>query len=85
MEHLRTAPVEARAISCADKIHNMQSILLALDRGGEIWGVLKASPEKQLERMRRLRKVLGEGWKHPILDRFDAVLAVLERRVREAV
>ncbi len=84
IEHLRSAPPDARAISCADKIHNMQSIVLALDRGARIWLVLKASPEKQLERMRRLRAVLGDGWKHPLLERFDAVFAVLERRVGEA-
>ncbi|MCX6615524.1 MAG: HD domain-containing protein [Acidobacteria bacterium] len=82
IERLRMAPPEAKAVSCADKIHNMQSILLALDRGGSIWHELKASPEKQVDRMRRLRAALAEGWQHPILDRFDAILGELERRVR---
>lgn len=82
IERLRTAPPEAKAISCADKIHNMQSILLSLDRGGSIWHELKASPEKQVERMRRLRAALAEGWEHPMLARFDGLLCELERRVR---
>jgi len=81
IEHLRTAPAEARAISCADKIHNMQSILLALERGCDIWSGLKAPPDKQLERFRKLRAALADGWQHPILERFDAVFAELERRV----
>lgn len=84
IEHLRGAPPEARAISCADKIHNMQSILLALERGGEIWSGLKAPPDKQLDRFRRLRAALADGWQHPILERFDAVFAELERQVSKA-
>ncbi len=84
IEHLRSAPEEAKAISCADKIHNMQSILLALERGPEIWRGLKASPPEQLDRLRRLRRALADGWEHPMLARFDAVFAELERCVRQA-
>ena len=83
IEHLRSAPAEAKAISCADKIHNMQSILLALERGAQIWGEMKAPPDQQLDRYRRLRAALADGWQHPILVRFDAVLAELERRVQQ--
>ena len=83
IEHLRSAPAEAKAISCADKIHNMQSILLALERGGRIWEAMKAPPDQQLDRFRRLRAALADGWQHPILARFDAVLAELERRVQQ--
>jgi len=83
IEHLRLAPHDAKAISCADKIHNMQSILLAMDRGGHIWSELKASPREQLERMRRLREALGDGWQHPMLQRFDCLLVALDRRVSQ--
>ncbi len=78
--HIRTAPPAAKAISCADKIHNMQSILLALDRGGRVWESLKANRESQLDRMHNLRAALADGWSHPLLDRFDAVLRELELR-----
>ena len=83
IEHLRSAPVEAKAISCADKIHNMQSILMALERGGQIWEEMKAPADQQLDRFRRLRAALADGWQHPILRRFDAVFAELERRVQQ--
>ena len=83
IEQLRAAPGEAKAISCADKIHNMQSILLALERGSQIWEEMKAPPDQQLDRMRRLRAALADGWQHPILGRFDAVFAELERRVQQ--
>jgi len=81
IEHMRNAPDGAKAISCADKIHNMQSILLALDRGADIWHDLKSTPDLQLLRFRRLREALGEGWSHPILQRFDQTYAELECRV----
>jgi (p)ppGpp synthase/HD superfamily hydrolase len=79
IERMRSAPPGAKAISCADKIHNMQSILLALDRGTDIWDDLKATPAAQLRRFRRLREALAEGWAHPILERFDCVYTRLER------
>ncbi len=45
-------PNEARAISCADKIHNIESLLMALGRheGKEqkMWRRLKATPADQL-------------------------------------
>ena len=85
VEHLRGALPEVRALSCADKIHNMQSMLLALDRAGDaIWGAMKAGPDKQLNRFRKLRAVVGDGWEHPILERFDATLSALERRILQS-
>ncbi len=81
-EHIRHAPPDAKAISCADKIHNMQSILLAMSRGADIWGILKATPDEQLKRFRSLREALGHSWSHPILARFDAVFGELERGVQ---
>ena len=83
IEHLRSAPADAKAISCADKIHNMPSILLALERGGRIWEAMKAPPDQQLDRFRRLRAALADGWQHPILARFDTIFTELERRVQQ--
>ncbi len=81
VEHIRSAPAGAKAISCADKIHNMESILLALERGSAAWHELKATPEEQVKRMQRVRAALAEGWSHPMLERFDTLLAELERAV----
>ena len=60
-EHLRSAPAEAKAISCADKIHNMQSILLALERGRPDLGRNEGPADQQLDRYRRLRAALADG------------------------
>ena len=85
IEHLRTARPEARAISCADKIHNMQSILLSIQRGRPVWPVLtNQDPLEQVQRLVWLREALAEGWDHPILAAYDATLDRLRPEARKA-
>lgn len=78
MERMRSAPPEARAISAADKIHNLQSTLMVILRGHEPWSLLSGSREQQLEHHRALLGVLREGWNHAILDHYASVLVELE-------
>lgn len=81
---LRDAWPEAKAVSCADKIHNMQSILLSVDRGRPVWPVLtNPDPLEQVQRLRWLREALADGWTHPILAEYDATLARLARATGE--
>jgi len=75
------APAEAKAICCVDKIHNMQSIVLAAERGANTWANLKATPEAQLERLSALRERLAEGWDHELLRRYDGLLSQLRELV----
>jgi (p)ppGpp synthase/HD superfamily hydrolase len=74
-------PDEARAISCADKIHNIESLLMALKRheGREqkMWRRLKATPEEQLEKFRLLHAGFAACWQHPIVDALGAKINVL--------
>ncbi len=82
-EALRDAWPEAKAVSCADKIHNMQSILLSIERGRPVWPAL-TNPDavEQVQRLRWLREALADGWDHPILAAYDATLAKLSREAR---
>gem|GEM_PF-908285 len=45
---LGSAPVEARAITLADKLHNLESMRYDRDAGEEIWGRFNASRERIL-------------------------------------
>ena len=75
---LREAWPEAKAVSCADKIHNMQSILLSIERGSPVWPLLtNTDPLEQVQRLKWLRDNLAVGWDHPILATYDATLARL--------
>ncbi|NCO38798.1 MAG: bifunctional (p)ppGpp synthetase/guanosine-3',5'-bis(diphosphate) 3'-pyrophosphohydrolase [Armatimonadetes bacterium] len=81
IEHIRAASPEAKAISCADKIHNMQSMLLALSRGADIFAQLAAPWAEQVARFEVLREALADGWVHPLLARYDTVLDALRQEV----
>jgi (p)ppGpp synthase/HD superfamily hydrolase len=78
-ERMRRAPLEARAISAADKIHNMQSTIMALERGQDAWAALTGTREQHLERYHNLLEILVVAGDHPILRYYATVLARLER------
>ena len=80
IEHLRIAAPEVKAISCADKIHNLHSILTDLRRGIDIWSRFKRGRQKQIARYEKLREALRENWDHPLLDEYDEVLAMVVAR-----
>jgi (p)ppGpp synthase/HD superfamily hydrolase len=67
-------PDEARAISCADKIHNIESLLMALRRqqGKEqkMWRRLNASPADQIQKFQLLYTGIAACWRHPIVEEF---------------
>lgn len=78
IEQLHRAPTEAKAISCADKIHNMQSIILTRNRGNDPWAYLKGDRKQQLSRFHRLHKALADGWEHALLTHYRSILQDLE-------
>jgi (p)ppGpp synthase/HD superfamily hydrolase len=78
LDHIKTGTTEAKAIAAADKIHNINSILLSLERGADIWNAFKRGREAQLDRFKRLLATLKAGWNHALVDELEAVIRVLE-------
>jgi (p)ppGpp synthase/HD superfamily hydrolase len=78
LEGLRGAGSDVRAVAAADKIHNIRSILLSLERGVDIWARFKRGREVQVDRFRRVLKVLGSGWDHPLLAELERSVLELE-------
>ncbi|MDA0834847.1 MAG: HD domain-containing protein [Planctomycetota bacterium] len=48
IEHLRSAPWEVRAISLADKLHNLGTMVFDIEAGEAIWKRFGASPDQIL-------------------------------------
>jgi (p)ppGpp synthase/HD superfamily hydrolase len=71
---IRDGEPEAKAIACADKIHNMESTLFGIRRGAPTHS--RRPLTVQLEYWRRVRAVFGE-WEHPMLARYDELLREL--------
>lgn len=65
-------PIGALAISCADKIHNIRSLLYALQRNQHrqhrVWDALKKNPQAQLENFEAHYSMMKQKLKHPIVD-----------------
>lgn len=62
-ERLKTASLEAQAISCCDKIHNMKSLIAAAATSEEVWKTFKGGKKSQIEKFEKLllvyEKTLG--------------------------
>ncbi len=82
------APPGSRAISCADKIHNIQSLILALERNQKnpevVWRNMKATAKQQLENFRNHHQILSEHWSHPIVDQLASLIDSLAKHVGPA-
>lgn len=57
-EHLKEAPIEAVAISAADKLCNMEAILQELANGHDVWSKFKRGRDVQVENFRALAEVI---------------------------
>ncbi|MBS2031681.1 MAG: bifunctional (p)ppGpp synthetase/guanosine-3',5'-bis(diphosphate) 3'-pyrophosphohydrolase [Deltaproteobacteria bacterium] len=76
--HLRVADPDARAISAADKLHNMQSMINAKRAGFDPFAQMKRGRDLQLDRFHRFVEALADGWSHPLVDEVRATLRELE-------
>lgn len=74
VERMRSLAPPARAVVCADKAHNLQTIADALERGEDVWDRFKRGAIDQIDYHRRALDALCDGWDHPILDELRAAL-----------
>lgn len=66
---IANAPLEARLILAADKLHNLQSMLrsYSASRGETYWNQFKGGREGTLWYYDAMGQALEDGWEHPIL------------------
>jgi (p)ppGpp synthase/HD superfamily hydrolase len=74
LERLEQAPREAVAISCADKIHNLWSLLIYKENGQDVWAIVKRGRAAQLDRLDRIAKLYRERVDPPLEDLFEKAL-----------
>lgn len=80
-EQLSRAPAEARAISTADKLHNIQSILASLENGEPIFAKMSRGPAAQIEQWEGLLTTLKEGWNAPLLEDLENLIAFAKEKL----
>ncbi|WP_437576526.1 HD domain-containing protein [Sorangium sp. So ce887] len=67
-------PWEAQAITLADKIDNLQSIIVCSREHGDPWPMFKRGREVQVARFEELRAMGRALAPHPLVDEYEAVL-----------
>jgi len=70
---------EAQAITLADKIDNLRSILVCAADHGDPWAQFKRGRAAQVERFRALAEAARTVPPHPLVDEYLATLDELER------
>jgi hypothetical protein len=80
-------PVTDRAlpISCADKVHNVSSLLSAQSRGEQLLWRLNTRPGEQLVHLSRLRRLYARAVSASLLAEFDRLHAELRRTVERCL
>lgn len=82
--HAPTAPLEARAILLADKLHNLFSIVFDLEtHGAEVWGRFNAGPRDLLWYHREMVKAASHG--DPRLEKLAAACTALIDRLEQSL
>ena len=80
LRELESASEEEKAIATADKIHNINSILLSLERGQDIWSAFKRGKNAQLDRFNRFIEMMKKDWSHSILEELENAVTKLEQQ-----
>jgi (p)ppGpp synthase/HD superfamily hydrolase len=75
VETVRAGSDGAKAVAVADKIHNLESLLLAYsEQGPELWKKFNRGKEQKLWFENEVLKMLKETWKHPLIEEYEKLL-----------
>ncbi len=78
LEHFSEKPWEAQAITLADKIDNLQSIVVCARTYGDPWPMFKRGRDVQLARFRELEERASNLPPHALIAEYRVVLAEVE-------
>jgi (p)ppGpp synthase/HD superfamily hydrolase len=74
LEHFVVKPWEAQAITLADKVDNLQSIVVCQRHHGDPWAQFKRGRQAQLERFDRLAEAARQLPAHALVDEYLVAL-----------
>lgn len=75
IDQVAKASWQAKAVSCADKIHNLQTLMAALEEYGlGYFDYFHRGPEKKLWFEDHLATVLSDSWKHPLVSEYNELV-----------
>ena len=79
IEAIRGASPEVKAVSIADKIHNLESLLAAYAiQGADLWRVFNRGRDQKVWFEKTLLQAFQETWSHPMIEHYAALVARME-------
>ncbi|MSQ46280.1 MAG: bifunctional (p)ppGpp synthetase/guanosine-3',5'-bis(diphosphate) 3'-pyrophosphohydrolase [Ignavibacteria bacterium] len=76
IETVRNGSDFAKAVAVADKIHNLESILIAYaEQGPKLWKKFNQGKEQKFWFENGVLKMLKETWQHPLIEEYEKLLA----------
>ncbi len=79
VEVVRRAPVEVKAVSTADKIHNARSLIATYaERGPATWSLFTRPKHIKLWFEEEMVKMLRETWQHPMVEEYARLVEVMK-------
>lgn len=77
---IKNASVGTKAVCVADKIHNLESLLLAYSVQGEgLWSKFNRGRDKKLWFEQLVLAALKENWDHPLVKEYEELLKQMEK------
>jgi (p)ppGpp synthase/HD superfamily hydrolase len=83
IERLKDAPMEAVALSCADKLANMEDTIVNLKAGYTIESFLKAGTKLQIQKLNELGDLYSERLPARIVGEYYSALRELEKLAKQ--
>jgi (p)ppGpp synthase/HD superfamily hydrolase len=78
IEFLKTAPKEIRVVACADKLHNIRSIVKDYEQQGDaVWDRFNAGKEHQAWYYKNIVESLGQMSSFPLLKELQTEVELL--------
>ncbi len=83
IDQVRNGSDSAKAVCCADKIHNLQSLLRAHEEQGDaIWSAFNAPKEDKLWFDQSVLEMLQANWQHPLIKVYEKLVHDLKKLVK---
>jgi (p)ppGpp synthase/HD superfamily hydrolase len=77
---VKNASSSTKAVSIADKIHNLESIIAThKTMGPDIWTKFNRGKEQKMWFEREMLKAFQESWEHPMIDEYEKLLKQVEK------
>jgi len=76
IESVRNGSVETKAVSICDKIHNLETFLVAyVLLGAAVWEKFNRGKETKIWFENEMLKIFKETWRHPLVNEYEELLS----------